>query len=845
MTQHATTHAQQSSATTTTPIPGGILQRKCACGTHTIAGGACQSCGKEKTSGNLQRAAKSAEPVNEVPPVVHDVLRSTGQPLDAETRSFFEPRFEHDFSHVRVHTDARAAESAQAVNALAYTVGSEVVFGAGQYAPQTDAGRRLLAHELTHVAQQGATAATLQPFISNSPDSADELEAETVSRQIVAGEPFMLPRVVPQSPPLQRKMLNKVETDFQPGAKACLVHLHGEERTAKAVSKELRSRRCVNLVHLDTTQRNVLFEITAAGSTHLCSADPNRVFTDKGRRNDALDVEGCRLAAGADKTRTDIPADTKKPDAVKAAATVKDAAAKELELFVKDQWGKNISLCRGGDGSAVTNGTLPTLAVHNNEVHEKEIDGKKTKVSLLDSYKKAAETNPARLPNDPGRPGQKMPNPSVKAGEGINDFFLMTDPQDFLALSATRTALLQVLPVPPKGQDGSLSVELAGQRFITIEKEGRRHDKVNEDPKTKFKSRDQIYVKNYAMAAEALDVFGVPDGTCQPATTAPVQTPATPNKTSGEGTTTSPSTQPTPATPTTDASVLDRDAPPKTKPKGCELFENQGDLDAQKAVWKQKIGRMPLVEVVNWIIGGPDAIPNGVEQEVQRQRTCMTDAMSQTLTAKGLKLPKGNIIKSEVRRFDYQEKSIWQPKFDFTYGSRFGHISDAARLKCTGLITGIELNWDPTHMSHKHCWTMLTAEEKAKEILMTSSAPGVSRHHAGTDFDFGKTDKDLEPEAWTSAGDFADAYRWLAKNSSRYGFIQPFETKGGYGKGYAAERWHWSYYPIANALLEFAQAHQSDIDRELQEHWAGKPQFDFISKHWRDYLFNVETKARF
>jgi hypothetical protein len=89
-----------------------------------------------------------------VPPIVHDVLRSTGQPLDAATRAFMEPRFDHDFSQVRVHTDARAAESARAVDALAYTVGRGVVFGAGRYAPETQIGKVLLAHELTHIVQQ-------------------------------------------------------------------------------------------------------------------------------------------------------------------------------------------------------------------------------------------------------------------------------------------------------------------------------------------------------------------------------------------------------------------------------------------------------------------------------------------------------------------------------------------------------------------------------------------------------------------------------------------------------------------------------------------------------------------
>lgn len=81
-------------------------------------------------------------------------VRSGGRPLSEAVRSFFEPRFGYDFSQVRVHTDARAAESARAANALAYTVGRDVVFGAGQYTPETAKGKNLLAHELTHVVHQ-------------------------------------------------------------------------------------------------------------------------------------------------------------------------------------------------------------------------------------------------------------------------------------------------------------------------------------------------------------------------------------------------------------------------------------------------------------------------------------------------------------------------------------------------------------------------------------------------------------------------------------------------------------------------------------------------------------------
>ena len=103
----------------------------------------------------LHRSATTSGRVDASAESVDDVMRSAGQPLDASTRSFMEPRFGRDFSRVRVHTDARAAESAQAVNARSYAVQGHLVFGRGEYSPGTSSGRRLLAHELAHVVQQG------------------------------------------------------------------------------------------------------------------------------------------------------------------------------------------------------------------------------------------------------------------------------------------------------------------------------------------------------------------------------------------------------------------------------------------------------------------------------------------------------------------------------------------------------------------------------------------------------------------------------------------------------------------------------------------------------------------
>lgn len=145
---------------------GGIrgMQRKCSCG------GTCPECRDEEDGGEHskvqrkstgpQASSPSSSPNNSgttAPPIVNEVLRSPGRPLDTTTRSFMESRFANDFSDVRVHIDSQAAESAAAVRAHAYTVGKNVVFGAGKFAPASHEGKGLIAHELTHVLQQGET----------------------------------------------------------------------------------------------------------------------------------------------------------------------------------------------------------------------------------------------------------------------------------------------------------------------------------------------------------------------------------------------------------------------------------------------------------------------------------------------------------------------------------------------------------------------------------------------------------------------------------------------------------------------------------------------------------------
>jgi hypothetical protein len=120
-----------------------------------------------------------------------DVLRESGRPLDAEMRAFVEPRFGYDFSRVQVHTGAAAEESARTINARAYTAGQHIVFGAGAYRPETEEGRKLLAHELTHTIQQSSHPSP------NSVVRCDDLaEAGVLQRSTLVKDSSTPPRVI-------------------------------------------------------------------------------------------------------------------------------------------------------------------------------------------------------------------------------------------------------------------------------------------------------------------------------------------------------------------------------------------------------------------------------------------------------------------------------------------------------------------------------------------------------------------------------------------------------------------------------------------------------------------------
>ncbi len=203
-------------AATVAPAPQSgpmVLQRQCACGNRTNGNAECETCASKKKL--LQRKSSGGSGIGQIPSIVNEVLRGPGRPLDSGMRAFMEPRFNHDFAHVRIHTDTKAAESAKAVNALAYTVGRDVVFGTGQYMPGTHTGRRLLAHELTHTIQQRGASLVGELSIGDAYASG-EVEADRIADAVLTGE-TATPRIA-TAPQVQRQETGVAETAESSGS---------------------------------------------------------------------------------------------------------------------------------------------------------------------------------------------------------------------------------------------------------------------------------------------------------------------------------------------------------------------------------------------------------------------------------------------------------------------------------------------------------------------------------------------------------------------------------------------------------------------------------------------------
>jgi hypothetical protein len=272
--------------------PETVLSRGCACG------GGCPTCQTKQPGRGVDRAqtkhgGSGGLGQTAVPPIARHGLRSPGRPLDAATRASMEQRFGHDFSMVRVHSGTAAEVSARDLKAYAYTVGHDIVFAAGRFAPGTHAGQRLIAHELTHVIQQQAA----EPRLQLAPDPA----VEATRRKAAALENEIL------SPAIFSK-LTRDNGDTQWRVRWII---------AKARGKPLGEARGERIYYLEKLKIALTTPTTAVGggaTEYGCS--PEAEAENRKEVEDALkieerwwshgafaDVEETAVASGTNKTR--------------------------------------------------------------------------------------------------------------------------------------------------------------------------------------------------------------------------------------------------------------------------------------------------------------------------------------------------------------------------------------------------------------------------------------------------------------------------------------------------------------------------------------------------------------
>lgn len=197
------------------------------------------------------------------------------------------------------------------------------------------------------------------------------------------------------------------------------------------------------------------------------------------------------------------------------------------------------------------------------------------------------------------------------------------------------------------------------------------------------------------------------------------------------------------------------------------------------------------------------------------------------------------LTRSTFRTF-YGQAHIWRRKFDFR-GRAFNRISERAAQQCSLNHPGL---WNPDFNSHRHCWRqVLSPREREREILQASAAPGLSRHHWGTDVDI----LSLNPRNYRSGGPLHDDWKWLNEHALDYGFFQTYRESDS-EHTHMEERWHWSYYPVAQALWDFIRTDPERFEQmffealdRLERQWGtrGGPYFDYLREHWQSYAFEI------
>ncbi len=309
--------------------------------------------------------------------------------------------------------------------------------------------------------------------------------------------------------------------------------------------------------------------------------------------------------------------------------------------------------------------------------------------------------------------------------------------------------------------------------------------------------------------------------------------------------------------------------------EGCLHFVDRKAVVYRKERWAAAIDEIAKNDtgyLVGWIIGAEPPPPE-VMAEASRQKDCLIERLVADAADPEVDLiidyedrhsKKSEMVEvlekyHEKRRFhryftqritrsefrDARTQSwIWKRKFDFR-NRNFNRVSERAAELCSLPVGDV---WRPGHRKHRECWQRtLSPADRELEILVASSAPGISRHHWGTEFDMFS----LNPDNFGEEARMVDEWRWMTAHAYEFGFFQPY-TQHEHGAGYMEEHWHWSYYPIGQALLEWAQANQEPLEAALNAQWDafeqrwsrnGRKYFQFVRSNWRSYMFNVDKAS--
>ena len=305
----------------------------------------------------------------------------------------------------------------------------------------------------------------------------------------------------------------------------------------------------------------------------------------------------------------------------------------------------------------------------------------------------------------------------------------------------------------------------------------------------------------------------------------------------------------------------------------CQALHSPKALRQRYQLWRAQLKELAQAHpqaLHAWIIGAAPP-PEVVMQETLAMRDCMLHQLlrdaalednallldlgepptKKTMRAWAQRLersPKerqrlGRLLTTSHHRDADSQAFIWHRKFLFAHPQNFNLISSDAAQRC-GLTRGG--SWQPGSATHKRCWTqLLTPKQRQREILTASSAPGISRHHWGTELDL----FNLNPRKYERGGPYADEYAWMQSHALRFGFFQPFTGPEALGEHtYIEERWHWSYYPIAQALHDLIHAQRDQVQTAMFAQWDRYEQrwskgkldfFSFVREHWLAYATNT------